>query len=136
MLIAGLGLVLVALEQHVRTLGELAGQAGVAGLVHQELLIAAGRGLGVQGELLVAAVGIVAEQVPVAAVHGFLHFLLAVHHAALDGVHLAGAVADDAIVPANPFFSLLLSSCIFITPLLIVLYQYKTLSINNLFDFL
>ena len=78
MLVAGLGLVLVALEQHVRTLGEFAGQAGVAGLVHQELLIAAGRGLGVQGELLVAAVGIVAEQVPVAAVHSLLHFLLAV----------------------------------------------------------
>ena len=33
-LVAGLGLVLVALEQHVRTLGELAGQAGVTGLVH------------------------------------------------------------------------------------------------------
>ena len=31
---AGLCLVLVALEQHVRALGELAGQTGVAGLVH------------------------------------------------------------------------------------------------------
>ena len=42
-----------------------------------------------------SALGVEAEQVPVAAVHGLLHFLLAVHHAALDAVHLAGAVADD-----------------------------------------
>src|SRR5699024_206570 len=36
-----------------------------------------------------------AEHVPVAAIHSLLHFLLAVGPAALDGVHLAGSIADD-----------------------------------------
>ena len=39
--------------------------------------------------------GVEAEQVPVAALDGLLHLSLAVGHAALDAVHLAGSVADD-----------------------------------------
>jgi hypothetical protein len=75
---------------------ELAGQTAVTGLVHEELLVAAGGRLAVQRELLAAlGGGVEAEHVPVAAVDSLLHFLLAVGHAALDGVHLAGCVADD-----------------------------------------
>ena len=70
MLVTLLGRVLVAGEETLRTLGELAGQAAVTGLVHQELLITAGGRLGVQRELLLA-LGVVAEQVPVAALDSF-----------------------------------------------------------------
>ena len=50
MLVTLLGSGLVALEELGGALRELPGQAAVAGLVHQELLVAAGRGLGVQDE--------------------------------------------------------------------------------------
>ena len=96
MLIALLSGILVPLEQDLGALGELAGQTSVAGLVQQELLITAGGRLAVQREGILALgsqSGIEAEQVPVTAVNGLLHFLLAVHHAALDAVHLAGGVA-------------------------------------------
>ena len=93
-LVALLGVLLVLCEQNGRTLRELAGQTAVTGLVHQELLIAARGRLGVEGELLLGS-GVEAEQVPVAALDGLLHLSLAVGHAALDAVHLAGSIADD-----------------------------------------
>ena len=90
------GGLLVLGEQILGALGEAAGQGAVTGLVQQELLIAAGGSLGIQHELLARlGGGVEAEQVPIAALNGLLHFLLAVDHAALDGVHLAGGVADD-----------------------------------------
>ena len=52
MLVAIQGGLLVALEELGGALGELAGQAAVTGLVHEELLVAARRLLGVQHELL------------------------------------------------------------------------------------
>ena len=89
---------LVALEELGGTLRELTGQTAVASLVHQELLVAASGGLGVQnkgGLAFLQVVGVEPEQVPVAAGHSLLHLILAVHHAALDGVHLTGGVAND-----------------------------------------
>ena len=94
MLVALLGVLLVLCEQNGCTLRELAGQTAVAGLVHQEFLIAAGGSLGVQRELLLRS-RVEAEHIPVAAVNSFFHFLLAVLHTALDGVHLARCIADD-----------------------------------------
>ena len=93
-LVAGLGVLLAGLEEPVGPVGELAGQAGVAGLVHEELAVAAGRLLAVQREVGLRR-RVEAEEVPVAAVHGLLHLGLAVRHAALDAVHLAGGVGDD-----------------------------------------
>ncbi len=93
-LVALLGVLFVLREQDSGALRELAGQTAVTGLVHQELLIAAGRCLGVERELLLGG-RVEAEHVPVTAVDSLLHFLLAVGHAALDGVHLAGCVAND-----------------------------------------
>ncbi|MPM16940.1 hypothetical protein SDC9_63322 [bioreactor metagenome] len=61
------------------------------GLVHEEVPVAALGLFAVQGEGVLA----LAEHVPVAAVHGSLHLALAVLHAALNGVHLAGGVAHD-----------------------------------------
>ncbi|MPM12584.1 hypothetical protein SDC9_58937 [bioreactor metagenome] len=95
LLVAGLGGLLAPGEQFARAVGELAGQAGVPGLAHQEVLISAGGLLGIQRKLGAFDRGIEAEQVPVAALHGLLHLHLRVGHAALDGVHLAGGVADD-----------------------------------------
>ena len=98
LLVAGFGLLLVLSEEFLGALGEGAGQAGVTGLVHQELLIAACGRLGVQSEGILALRlqgGVKAEHIPVAALHGLLHLGLAVGHAALDGVHLTGGVADD-----------------------------------------
>ena len=87
---------LVLLEELLGALGEGTRQRSVTGLVHQELLITARGLLGIERELLAGSSGgIEPEQVPVAALDSLLHFLLAVDHAALDGVHLAGAVADD-----------------------------------------
>ena len=63
MLIAGLCGFLGLDEQIRRALGELAGQTGVAGLAHQEVLIAAGGLLGVQRELGALCGGIEAEHV-------------------------------------------------------------------------
>ena len=96
-LVALHGVLLVLLEELLRTLGELAGQTAIARLILEELLIAALRLLGVEGELLAGlGRGVEAEEVPVTSVDSLLHLFLAVHHAALgDGVHLAGAVADD-----------------------------------------
>ena len=53
--------------------------------------------LGVQSERVLALclARVEAEHIPVTAVNSLLHFLLAVDHAALDGVHLARSVADD-----------------------------------------
>ena len=45
--------------------------------------------------LPVSSSGVEAEQVPVTALHSLLHLGLAVGHAALDAVHLAGSIADD-----------------------------------------
>ena len=95
MLVALLGSVFVSLEQHFGAARELAGQTAVAGLVHQELAVSAGRSLGIQRELLGLESRVEAEHIPVTAVHSLLHFLLAVHHAALDGVHLARGIAND-----------------------------------------
>ena len=101
--VALLGSLLVPGEQDLGPLGELAGQAGVAGLVQKDSSgppffgktpFAAGAGCAPL-KFPLSNGGKQAEQVPVAAVHGLLHLLLAVHHAALDGVHLAGGVADD-----------------------------------------
>ena len=87
---------LVLLEELLGALGELAREAAVASLVHEELLVATRRLLGVERELLALGSGRVeAVEVPVTALDGALHLELAVLHAALDGVHLAGAVADD-----------------------------------------
>jgi len=94
-LVTLLGSSLVLSEQHGCTLGELTGKSAVAGLVHQELLIAILGSLGVQSKLAGLLGGIEAEQIPVAALNSLLHFSLAVHHTALNGVHLTGSVADD-----------------------------------------
>ena len=98
MFIPILGGLLVLSEELLGALGEGGGEGGVAGLVHQEFLVAACGGLGIQREGVLALRligGVEAEQVPVAALHGLLHLALAVGHAALDGVHLAGSVADN-----------------------------------------
>ena len=96
MLIAIHGDLLVALEQSLGAVGELAGQAAVTGLVHQEGAVALFLGLlGIHNELVGLSSGVEAEQVPVAALDGLLHLSLAVGHAALDAVHLAGSIADD-----------------------------------------
>ena len=96
MLVALLGGFFVLFEQNSSTLGELAGQTVVTGFVGQEFLVTAGGSLGIQDELLAGfSSGVEAEGVPVAALDSLLHLILAVHHAALDGVHFAGAVSDD-----------------------------------------
>ena len=94
MIVALLGLFLVLGEESLGSLRELAGQSRVARLVHQELAVTARRLLAVEGEGLLC-VGVEAEQIPVAALDSLVHFLLAVGHAALDAVHLAGGVGDD-----------------------------------------
>ena len=96
MLVVGVGGGFVLLEELLRALGELPRQAAVASFVHQELLVSACGLLGVEGELL-AGLGsrVVTEEVPVAAVDGPLHLDAAVCHTTLDGMHLAGTVADD-----------------------------------------
>ena len=97
MLVALHGGLLVLGEEHIRAIGEGALQTGVASLVHQELLVAALWRLRVKYEpLALGRSRVKAVEVPVAAVDSPLHLELAVLHAALlDGVHLAGAVADD-----------------------------------------
>ena len=85
-------------EEFFGTFGVGTGEGGVASLVHEELLIAVLGCLRVQGEGVLALrleLGIVAEHVPVTALHSLFHLDLAVGHAALDGVHLTGGVADD-----------------------------------------
>ena len=94
MLVTSLGVGFALGEQTLGALRELAGQAAVAGLVHEELAVAFLRLLAVEREGLLGG-RIEAEQVPVAAVDGLLHLALAVGHAALDAVHLAGSVGDD-----------------------------------------
>src|SRR5699024_3126802 len=78
---------------------EGAAQAAVTGLVGQEVLILVHvAGLGGEGEG-VLALGLESrvegEQVPVTGLDSLLHLVLAVGHAALDTVQLAGSVADD-----------------------------------------
>ena len=96
-LIAVHGDLLVACKQRLGAVGELAGQTAVTGLVHQE---GAGSSSSLGSlestvNLPVSSSGVEAEQVPVAALDGLLHLGLAVGHAALDAVHLAGSIADD-----------------------------------------
>ena len=80
-LVAGLGVLLVLGEELVGTVRELAGQARVAGLVHQEVAVAALGLLAVESERMLLG-RVEAEEVPVAAVDGLLHLSLAVGHAA------------------------------------------------------
>ena len=90
------GVLLVLLEELGCALGELARQTAVAGLVHEELLVSTSRLLGVEGELLTRfGSRVIAEEIPVTAINGLLHLGIAAGHAALDGVHLAGAVTDN-----------------------------------------
>ncbi len=93
-LVTLLGVLLGCREELGSSLGELAGQTAVARLVHQELLVTAGRLLAVESEGLLC-VRIESEQIPVTALDSLLHLLLAVLHTALDAVHLAGGVSDD-----------------------------------------
>ena len=90
---------LVACEQLLSTVGECTGQAAVTGLVCQQcLILVVVHGLGGQSErvLALSLVGRVeGEQVPVTSLNCLLHLVLAVGHAALDTVQLAGSVADD-----------------------------------------
>ena len=95
MLVASLCILLVALEQVLCAVGELTGQTVVASLVHEEVAVAACGSLGIEGELAGLSRRIVAEEVPVAALDSLLHLGLAVGHAALDRVHLAGRVSND-----------------------------------------
>ena len=60
-LVAGLGVVLVRGEQTFGAVGELAGQAAVAGLVHQELTVAVSGLLAVEREGLLG-IGVEAEE--------------------------------------------------------------------------
>ena len=86
-------------EQLLCALGERAGQRGITSLVEQEVAVLLGdRLLAVDGEGVLALClecRVEAEHIPVTALDSSLHFLLAVDHAALDGVHLAGSVGDD-----------------------------------------
>lgn len=85
-------------EQLLCALREGTGQSRVTSLAHDEVTVAGGRLLGLEDERILALslqCRVEAEHIPVTAVNSLLHFLLAVGHAALDGVHLTGSVTDD-----------------------------------------
>ena len=99
MLVAVVCNFLVACEQLLSTVGECTSQAAVTGLVSQQcLILLVIHSLGGQGERILAlslVCRVEGEQVPVTGLNCLLHLVLAVGHAALDTVQLAGSVADD-----------------------------------------
>ena len=94
MLISSLSFFFVCLEEYICSCRELTGKSGVAGFVHEELLVSASWCLGIKSELLLCS-WVISEQVPVTAVNSLLHFLLTVGHTTLDGVHFTRSITDD-----------------------------------------
>ena len=95
MFVTLLGVCFGLVEQNFCTCRELAGQTAVTGFVHEEVFVAIGRCLAVERELLLGQSRVVAEEIPVTALDGLVHFFLAVLHAALDAVHLARCIGND-----------------------------------------
>ena len=83
MLETGFCIGFICLKQALGTVGELTGQTTVTSLIHKKFTIAVGRYFTVQSEFLGIFRRIVSEQIPVAAFDSFVHFFLAVGHAAL-----------------------------------------------------
>ena len=86
------------LEELFCSLGEGTGKSTVTSLTENEVTVrgCGSLAVGLEGVLALCLKGrVVAEHIPVAAVNSLLHFCLTVLHAALDGVHLTGCIADD-----------------------------------------
>ena len=95
MLKTSLRIGLICLEQSLGALRELACQPAVTSLIEQKFTISVGRDFTVQSEFFGIFSGIVSEQIPVATFDSLIHFFLAIGHAALNRMHLAGGVSDD-----------------------------------------
>ena len=94
MLVALVGSRLIACEELAGTVREFPRETAITGLIHQELLIAACRGLGIQRKGGLAGfqlVGVKPEQIPLPTGNSLCHLVLAMHHAAFNRVHLTGA---------------------------------------------
>ena len=92
------GIDLGAVEQAAGAFGIGAHEGAVTNLVFEEGLVIAGGGFAIHLEGVLAlrlTAGIVAEQIPVAALHGFFHLDIGIDHAAADAVIDAGGVGDD-----------------------------------------
>ena len=98
MLVALFGSRLIACEELAGTVREFPRETAITGLIHQELLIAACRGLGIQRKGGLAGfqiVGVKPEQIPIPTGNSLFHLVLAMHHAAFNRVHLTGGIADN-----------------------------------------
>lgn len=94
------GIDLGAVEQAAGAFGIGAHEGAVTNLVFEEGLVIAGGGFAIHLEGVLAlrlTAGIVAEQIPVAALHGFFHLDIGIDHAAADAVIDAGGVGDDGV---------------------------------------
>ena len=94
------------LEEFFRTFREFDRQAGITRFVIEKFLIGSVTRLGGQGKRILTFAlqrRIEGEQIPVAGSNGFLHFVLAVIHAALHAMEFAGRIANDQGRPVVRF---------------------------------
>src|SRR5699024_5885641 len=86
------------LEQSLCSFWEGTSQRGVTSFAQDELVVVGCWSFAVQSEWVLAFSlqrWVEAEQVPVTAINSTFHLVLAVGHAALDGVHLTWSIADN-----------------------------------------